>query len=83
MNLFLEKNLVILTASLIGAYDLNFTFLSRYYASHPVNEVPSLYIDLQLPAFNPKHEIHQVYVFVCLIMIMMMIMDFQKLVEKN
>jgi hypothetical protein len=47
---------VILTTSLVGAYDLDFTFFSRYYASHPVDDVPSLYVDLQLPAFDPKLE---------------------------
>ncbi len=45
---------MILTTSLVGAYDLDFTLLSRYYASYAVNEVPSIYVDLQLPAFDPK-----------------------------
>ena len=49
--------MVILTTSLTGAYDLDFTFLARYYASRPVNEVPSVYVDLQMPAFDPKEEI--------------------------
>ncbi len=49
--------MVILTTSLVGAYDLDFTLFSRYYASHPIDEVPSLYVDLQLPAFDSKQEI--------------------------
>ncbi|CAF0817157.1 unnamed protein product [Rotaria sordida] len=52
-----RKNVVILTTSLIGAYDLDFTFFSRYYSSRPINEVPSLYVDLQLPVYDPKQEI--------------------------
>jgi len=51
-----RKNVVILTTSLVGAYDLDFTFLSRYYDSRPVDDVPSIYVDLQLPAFDPKLE---------------------------
>ena len=47
---------MILTTSLVGAYDLDFTFLARYYASRPVNEVPSIYVDLQLPPFDPQQE---------------------------
>lgn len=49
-----RKNVVILTTSLVGAYDLDFTLFSRYYASRSVDEVPSLYVDLQLPPFDPK-----------------------------
>jgi hypothetical protein len=56
LNYFYRKNVVILTTSLVGAYDLDFTLLSRYYTSRPVNEVPSIYVDLQLPAFDPKQE---------------------------
>jgi hypothetical protein len=48
---------VILTTSLVGAYDLDFTFFSRYYASHPIEDVPSLYVDLQMPPFDPKQQI--------------------------
>ncbi|CAF3403417.1 unnamed protein product [Rotaria sp. Silwood1] len=51
-----RKNVVILTTSLTGAYDLDFTFFSRYYSARPVSEVPSLYIDLQLPVYDPKQE---------------------------
>lgn len=55
-KLHCRKNVVILTTSLTGAYDLDFSFLARYYASRPINEVPSVYVDLQLPAFDPKEE---------------------------
>lgn len=51
-----RKNVVILTTSLVGAYDLDFTLFSRYYASHSVADVPSLYVDLQLPPYDPKKE---------------------------
>ncbi|CAF4203616.1 unnamed protein product, partial [Adineta steineri] len=53
-----RKNVIILTTSLVGAYDLDFTLFSRYYATHTVGDVPSLYVDLQMPVFNPKLE-HQ------------------------
>lgn len=56
MILLNRKNVVILTTSLVGAYDLDFTLFSRYYASRPIAEVPSLYVDLQLPAYDPKKE---------------------------
>ncbi|CAF4795172.1 unnamed protein product, partial [Rotaria sp. Silwood2] len=49
-----RKNVVILTTSLIGAYDLDFTFFSRYYSARPLDEVPSLYVDLQLPVYDLK-----------------------------
>ncbi|CAF3257993.1 unnamed protein product [Rotaria socialis] len=52
-----RKNVVILTTSLTGAYDLNFTLFSRYYSSRRVDEVPSLYVDLQLPEYDPKLEV--------------------------
>ncbi|CAM4756573.1 unnamed protein product [Rotaria magnacalcarata] len=52
-----RKNVVILTTSLTGAYDLDFTLFSRYYSSHRVDQVPSLYVDLQLPEYDPKLEV--------------------------
>jgi hypothetical protein len=48
---------VILTTSLVGGYDLDFTYFSRYYASRLVADVPSLYVDLQMPPFDPKQKI--------------------------
>jgi hypothetical protein len=51
-----RKNVVLLTTSLVGAYDLDFTLFSRYYEKRPVADVPSLYIDLQLPPFDVKLE---------------------------
>ncbi|CAF4418361.1 unnamed protein product, partial [Adineta steineri] len=51
-----RKNVIILTTSLVGAYDLDFTYLSGYYATHTVGDVPSLYVDLQMPVFNRKLE---------------------------
>jgi hypothetical protein len=47
---------VILTTSLIGAYDLDFTLLSGYYASHSLDQIPSIYVDLQLPAFDSNKK---------------------------
>jgi hypothetical protein len=48
---------VILTQSLTGAYDLDFTLLARYYASYPLDKVPSIYVDLQLPPLNTNETI--------------------------
>ena len=48
--------MVILTTGLTGAYDLDFTLFSNYYASRSVADVPSLYVDLQLPPFDAKLE---------------------------
>ncbi|CAF1000633.1 unnamed protein product, partial [Adineta ricciae] len=53
-----RKNVIILTKSLVGAYDLDFSFLTRFYTARPVADVPSIYVDLQLPVFDPKLE-HQ------------------------
>ena len=47
---------MILTTSLVGAYDLDFTFFSHYYSSHQIDKVPSLYVDLQMPPFDPKRR---------------------------
>ena len=47
-----RKNVVILTTSLVGAYDLDFTLFAKHYAGRPVDEVPSIYVDLQLPPIN-------------------------------
>lgn len=48
---------MILTTSLVGAYDLDFTFFARYYANRRVEDVPSLYVDLQMPPLDPKQPI--------------------------
>ena len=56
MKRIFRKNLVILTKSLRGAYDVNFIYFSRFYNSYPPERIPSLYIDLELPEFNPKLE---------------------------
>ncbi|UJR28012.1 hypothetical protein I4U23_009271 [Adineta vaga] len=53
-----RKNVIILTTALVGAYDLDFTFLSRYYTTRSIADVPSIYVDLQLPVFDAKLE-HQ------------------------
>lgn len=44
--------MVILTTSLVGAYDLDFTLFAKHYAGRPVDDVPSIYVDLQLPPIN-------------------------------
>ncbi len=49
-----RKNVVVLTTGLVGAYDLDFTLFSRYYATRRTGEVPSFYVDLQMPPFDPK-----------------------------
>lgn len=51
-----RKNVVILTTSLVGEYDLDFTLFVRYYSSRPIDEIPSIFIDLQLPEYNSKLE---------------------------
>ena len=33
---------------------MDFTLLSRYYATRPLDQVPSIYVDLQLPRFNAR-----------------------------
>jgi hypothetical protein len=47
---------MIVTTGLVGAYDLDFTLFSRYYSSRLLAEVPSIYVDLQLPPFDRKLE---------------------------
>jgi hypothetical protein len=49
-----RKNVVILTTGLVGAYDLDFTLFSHYYATRRVDDVPSFYVDLQMPPFDSK-----------------------------
>ena len=44
---------MIVTHALVGAYDLDFTLFSRYYADRRGASAPLLYIDLQLPPFDP------------------------------
>jgi len=52
-----RKNVIILTTDLTGAYDVDFRFLSRFYSTHPVEQVPSIYVDLQLPRFDAQKRV--------------------------
>lgn len=54
---FYRKNVIILTTDLTGAYDVDFRFLSRFYSTHPVDQVPSIYVDLQLPRFDAQKRV--------------------------